>query len=546
MKSVIIFTNQSVAETPVGMETILVDFKEEWISHVNAAHTRNPDADVIVWDQRVVGPLNWKMIHGFMQSKDDVWHAGADLTDVDDEQFLVYIEPYLNYRPTPAAGLDRAVNWKIAPACVMIHGSVLKATGGIEFGYDSPAMSFADLGYYVVKNGGVVRQRTVRGVGAIHGKQTHVPSRKDIYSFINRHYGRSACRYVLFRRTLAGKNYFREAAAFRSAWAHTGQLKKIDAKLARSISVASMEGEYRVSIVLPTFGRYPYLAEVLDDIRKQTIKPIQILVAEGNERIPENENFYKNFNDLPLEVVWLDKEGTCYSRNRCIERVRGNYIWILDDDSRIDPDNLENHLRVLEMYDADVSVGPAYTKDRPDLFEYQKHVACTFMDCGTTLLKTSMVEKAGGFDMQYNNYLANEDGELGIRFVRAGGLMVNNPHARRFHYLAPIGGCRTSSNNLHRWKRWSLKPRPVQSTFYTGLKHYSRKATWEATLRHWVLVGRKKKPKEPGNFLWNVKYILAEILALPLSLYRLQLSIRLAKRMFRQSDKEPYFNFNKE
>src|SRR5262249_25232201 len=153
----------------------------------------------------------------------------------------------------------------------------------------------------------------------------------------------------------------------------------------------------RVSVVLPTFGRYRYVAEVLDDVRRQSVPVHQVLVADGNPSEERQPEVYEDFPDLPLEVLWIDRPGTCVSRNECLRRATGDYIWFVDDDSRLETRNLEQHLRVLAAYGADVSVGPAHTRKRPELHSFQLEIASTFMDCGTTLCTRSILERAGGF-----------------------------------------------------------------------------------------------------------------------------------------------------
>ncbi|MBC7810818.1 MAG: hypothetical protein H7175_06715, partial [Burkholderiales bacterium] len=173
----------------------------------------------------------------------------------------------------------------------------------------------------------------------------------------------------------------------------------------------------------------------------------------------------------------------------------------------------------------------AYTPQRPKLHGFQREIAVTFMDCGTTLCTRAILEKSGGFDMQFNNHLAGEDGELGIRFIKAGGLMLNNPLAKRFHYLAPVGGARSSRSNVHQWRRWSRLPRPVQSLYYSGLRHFEPAAAREGMLLQWLVIGWRRRDGQAATRRWWLTTLLAEIVALPVSLYRLWVSVREARRM---------------
>ncbi|HLL25473.1 MAG TPA: hypothetical protein VK427_25225, partial [Kofleriaceae bacterium] len=190
-------------------------------------------------------------------------------------------------------------------------------------------------------------------------------------------------------------------------------------------------------------------------------------------------------------------------------------------------------------YGADVSVGPAYTRGRPELHGEQREIACTFMDCGTTVAKKALLDAVGGFDMQFNALLPGEDGELGVRFVRAGGVMVNNPLAKRFHYLAPVGGGRRSTNNLHRWSRWRNLPRPVQTIYYTARRHFEAGTEWDATLIAGITVGWRRRDDQPATLSWRAKTLLAELAAIPVTAYRMRKSMRIGQAMFDEGAKIP-------
>jgi GT2 family glycosyltransferase len=164
------------------------------------------------------------------------------------------------------------------------------------------------------------------------------------------------------------------------------------------------------------------------------------------------------------------------------------------------------------------------------------------MDCGTTLCRHSILQEIGGFDMQFNQHLAGEDGELGMRMVRAGALMLNNPFAKRFHYLAPVGGARSSGNNLHRWRRWSFLPRPVQSIYYMARRHFEKAAARDAVLQNWILVGWRTADGQPKNLTWKARTLTAELAGIPLSLIRLARSVNLSRQMLKEGPQIPSLN----
>jgi GT2 family glycosyltransferase len=345
--------------------------------------------------------------------------------------------------------------------------------------------------------------------------------------------------YALVRSVLDGRPLASELRAWRDALADRAAIQVEPNALQRPTENVELPAGIAVSVVLPTYGRYRYLAEVLGDLRAQTIRPAQILISDGNPPEERDHKLYEQFRDLPIEVIWDEERGMCSARNACLQRATGDYVWFVDDDSRFPADNLEQHLRVLEAYGADVSVGPAFTRGRPELHGEQREIACTFMDCGTTLCKKQLLDAVGGFDMQFNTLLPGEDGELGVRFVRAGALMVNNPLAKRFHYLAPVGGGRRSANNLHRWSRWNLMPRPVQTIYYTARRHFEPGVAWDAVLIASLAVGWRRRDDQPATRRWRARTMLAEIAALPITAYRMRKSVRIAQAMLDEGARIP-------
>lgn len=497
---------------------------------------QTPEPELLAFWDESLGPFPLKALERFSESLDDIWHPGPILTGNSEPDLLRYVHPLLVYRPDPDVNLAGAINWKIDFRAAFLRAGVLKKLGGLDGGFETLTGAARELGFRCLMRGAVCRQQPT--ILEHEPARAELVSLADRYRLIQQFYGARWARYVLLRRMMSA-NPIKEIQARRKGCGSSNHSKAPTGAAHRDFETVSLPSNPQISVVLPTYGRYRYVAEVLDDLRTQTIKPSQILVADGNPVSDRQPDLYLKYADLPLEVIWLDREGICVSRNECLRRVTGDYVLFLDDDSRIDERNLELHLRILATYGADVSVGPAYTRQRPELHPQQQEIACTFMDCGTTLCRRSVLQEIGGFDMQFNQHLAGEDGELGVRMVRAGALMLNNPFAKRFHYLAPVGGARSSSNNVHRWRRWSFLPRPTQSILYIARRHFEKSAAWEAVLQSWVLAGWRRaegQPKSPG---WKIRTMLAELAGIPISLIRLIRSVSFSREMLKEGPQIP-------
>ena len=497
---------------------------------------RDPTVGTIAcWDASAA-PLPWLQLARFETSLDDAWHPGARLTGPDDDLLLQYVVPLWVNRPSPDAAIAGAINWRLDLRACFLRASTVRALGGADGQFETLSGMARELGLRMILRGGVCRQQPAMWSGPTLPSE---PAPADRYRLVGRRASPKWQVYALVRRLIDGGAVRDEVRAWRSVRDDKRAALPPEGALTRPLDKVALPERPAVTVVLPTYGRYRYLAEVLEDLRAQTVRPTQIVICDGNPREERDYKLYERFQDLPIEVVWDVAPGMCSARNACIQRATGDFIWFVDDDSRFPADNLESHLRVLHAYGADVSVGPAYTRNRPELHGEQREVACTFMDCGTTVVRMDLLERVGGFDMQFNALLPGEDGELGVRFVRAGGLMVNNQFAKRFHYLAPVGGGRRSSNNLHRWSRWSLLPRPVQTVYYTARRHFEPAVAWDAVLIAGLSVGWRRREGTPVTLRSRAKTLIGEIVALPLTLYRMRKSMTIGQAMLDEGAQIP-------
>ena len=101
-----------------------------------------------------------------------------------------------------------------------------------------------------------------------------------------------------------------------------------------------------VSVLIATYNRAQYLAECLDSVLGQTVRPAQIIVV--NDGSTDNTaEVLKPYLDR-IEYIEKKNGGKASALNLAMQRVRGDYVWIMDDDDAGLPDALETHLKVLE------------------------------------------------------------------------------------------------------------------------------------------------------------------------------------------------------
>ena len=224
-----------------------------------------------------------------------------------------------------------------------------------------------------------------------------------------------------------------------------------------------------VSIVIPTLNRYEYLRDVLIDLERQDYSNFEVLICDQSN--PFDELFYKEWK-LDIKLIRQEQKALWLARNTCIMHSKGDFILLFDDDSRVEPDWIRQHLICLERYESSISAGVTHTLVGHGLSPKESyfHLSDVF-DTGNAMVKREVFEKVGLFDRQFEKQRMG-DGEFGLRALLAGYQLISNPFAKRIHLKVETGGLRQMGSwDAFRPKR-ILAPRPVPSVLYLARKYF--------------------------------------------------------------------------
>jgi glycosyltransferase involved in cell wall biosynthesis len=162
----------------------------------------------------------------------------------------------------------------------------------------------------------------------------------------------------------------------------------------------------------------------------------------------------ENAYPFDLTVKWQVTKGSCRARNEAIEVCVGDFIVFGDDDIRIQPDFIENHIRLLQTYNAGGCNGLDIRADHieQDLNDLQSklklveanrwHVGSVQMfSNANSCVKREYVERLVGNDINYDGGYG-EDGDFGISLLKLGVPVLHNPFSVNLHLKPPNGGYR--------------------------------------------------------------------------------------------------------
>jgi len=192
---------------------------------------------------------------------------------------------------------------------------------------------------------------------------------------------------------------------------------------------------------------------------------------------------------------------------------------------------IEDHLRTLERFQAEVSSGVADEVGAgplPEAFTYLR--ASDVFPTNNTLIRREVLYRSGLFDLAYEHG-QRADGDLGMRVYLSGALMVLNPKIRILHHHAPRGGLRAHKARVITFassrKYITHRHLPSVTEIYLAKRYFTPHQVREML---WLRVLGTFRLKGPW---WKqaLKVIVSGLL-LPHTLWVIRKRVRKAERMF--------------
>lgn len=357
----------------------------------------------------------------------------------------------------------------------------------------------------------------------------------DEYRFFRKNFHKAWVIYTLFVRLITLHNPFVEISAF---W-KTRRVKRenyfqnhFKYKDYENFESKLIASKPLISVVIPTLNRYEYLVAVFKDLENQTYKNFEVIVVDQTDAF--QEDFYKGWK-LDLKFWFQEEKALWKARNEAIKSSKGDYILLYDDDSLVEPNWIEEHLKTLDFFKADLSSGVSISTVGAEVPAHYNYFRWSDqLDTGNVLLKKKVFSKIGLFDRQFEKQRMG-DGEFGLRCYLAGFKNISNYKAKRIHLKVSQGGLRQMGS----WDGWRPKklfgPRPVPSVLYLSRKYFGNQLSrWYilVTIMPSLIPYQFKKSKALKLFA----FVLLPFL-LPLVLIQVLKSWKLASVKLKEGDK---------
>lgn len=228
--------------------------------------------------------------------------------------------------------------------------------------------------------------------------------------------------------------------------------------------------EATIDVIIPTIGRKTYLYDVLKDLSLQTHLPNQVIIVEQNPMVGSASelDYLKNENwPFKIKHTFTHQAGACNARNLALEQVESEWVFMADDDVRIEAQFIEKGLSFAKMYATKALTFGCYQAN----YAEEKKIKNT-MQWNSFGSGCSIVRLKENNELRYTSSLEfgyGEDTEFGLQLRNEGIDVIFTPYPEILHLKAPIGGFRTKP--VLQWHTEAIQPKPSPTIMYVKQNH---------------------------------------------------------------------------
>jgi len=103
----------------------------------------------------------------------------------------------------------------------------------------------------------------------------------------------------------------------------------------------------QVTVIVPTFNRWPLVKRALESVQCQTRPAVQIIVVDDGSTDNTQEQLAEHFTDQ-LCIIHQSNKGVSSARNSALERAIGDWVAFLDSDDTWHPQKLQKQMQIVE------------------------------------------------------------------------------------------------------------------------------------------------------------------------------------------------------
>lgn len=513
------------APTPGGLSSCL------------EAHRQSTEADTCLFWDPALGLPDQDLILSLLAQPADVWHAGLTLGLAGMPGLIDYVAPTWMLNRDPDPGIE-ATSWRLSLRACLVRTSVLRQLGGPDPGFKTLDGAGLELGYRYIRCGAFMRHVPALIKGNSSLSIPKVPM-DDQLRFIQHGFGKKWLTWAFLRALLRAQ----EKPSLKTCLHYFQALKPQETQPYKHDFLLDKTpiNNARVTVLIPTINRYPYLRTLLAQLSAQSHPPFEIIIVDQTPLKHRDLKLAQDFPNLPIRLFYLDQAGQCSSRNLGLQQSKGDFIYFIDDDDEIPPAAIAAHLQALANLQVNISNGVAHevgAGELPPHFHFMR-ISDVF-PTNNTLVRKDILHKSGLFDLAYDHG-QRADHDLGMRLYLAGEMMVLVPWIDVLHHHAPMGGLREHKARVDTYaasrSRIFKNNLPTISDIYLAKRYFTLSQVREML---WISVLGTFSIK--GSGLKKLLKILVSLLSLPKNLWQVNTRRKIADKMLLTYPEIPQFD----
>ncbi len=449
------------------------------------------------------GNPDFETLEQLTEGPGDIWHSSFEQGYKNAFQELVYQTAVFFWYINDFDNLDECVSWRINPAAFAVRKEVWDIIGGFDPDFATQDAAAIDFGFRAIRYFGAVPMYC-KGLFSEKKSHTVIFSMMDRHIFYRKNFKSDHAIYMIYRLGLWKAGEWHSFLSAKKKFS-----TRLNNKMVPPRELQPVQGNPAVSYIIPTMFRQDYTLQLLDDLSAQDFLPKQVIVVDATPEGNRDISLYEKTYPFELTVIWQESKGSCRARNEAILLCTGDYIIFGDDDIRVGPDFVGNHVRFLQTYKTEACNGLDIRADHheqnlDDLkskldnfgpLRWRAGVTSNFSNANSCV-KTTIVRQMIGNDVNFDGGYG-EDGDFGLSLAKLGLAVLTNPYSVNLHLKPPSGGYRwwgTQAAILGKKRKqqpWeldhpvkSIRPVPSPTVTYGIMKQFTPSQLHEYKLKH--------------------------------------------------------------
>ena len=303
---------------------------------------------------------------------------------------------------------------------------------------------------------------------AANTKPVPVASYRELFAFVRQHYTGSWTSVLLwclwkYERKLKLWSFF-TAFFQKKNFREEVDLSAFIPKASKNMISTSID------VIIPTLGRKPYLEQVLEDLKGQSLKPQHVIIIEQDPEQNSGSQLKEIINkDWPFSIIhhFTHKTGACNARNLALDEVQSEWVFFADDDIRLQSHLLESSIEEASRYQ--ISGVNLNCKQPGEETVFGKIKQWGSFGAGTSMVKKKFVRNCRFSEVFEFGF--GEDADFGMQLRNGGCDIIYYPDLQIKHLKAPSGGFRNKT--ILPWENGDTLPKPSPTLMAYALKHYT-------------------------------------------------------------------------